>query len=110
MNSSAEMKPSNGSSQHQKPSATRYRIFVSWGTAAGGFLTPKLYGIVAASLSCESTFHRQISLHRLKKIQEKKKVLKEKSEKERDLRRAAGGEQEPANLLAEEKDEDLLFE
>lgn len=51
-----------------------------------------------------------ISLHRLKKIQEKKKVLKEKSEKERELRRAAGGEREPANLLAEEKDEDLLFE
>ncbi|NWI70634.1 VATD ATPase, partial [Todus mexicanus] len=44
------------------------------------------------------------------KIQEKKKVLKEKSEKERELRRAAGGEHEPANLLAEEKDEDLLFE
>lgn len=51
-----------------------------------------------------------ISFHRLKKIQEKKKVLKEKSEKERELRRAAGGEREPANLLAEEKDEDLLFE
>ncbi|XP_025940361.1 V-type proton ATPase subunit D isoform X3 [Apteryx rowi] len=48
--------------------------------------------------------------YRLKKIQEKKKVLKEKSEKERELRRAAGGEREPANLLAEEKDEDLLFE
>lgn len=48
--------------------------------------------------------------YRLKKIQEKKKVLKEKSEKERALRRADGGEHEPANLLAEEKDEDLLFE
>ncbi|NXW26391.1 VATD ATPase, partial [Phaetusa simplex] len=48
--------------------------------------------------------------YRLKKIQEKKKVLKEKSEKEREVRRAAGGEHEPANLLAEEKDEDLLFE
>uniref|UniRef100_A0A8C6ZD97 V-type proton ATPase subunit D n=1 Tax=Nothoprocta perdicaria TaxID=30464 RepID=A0A8C6ZD97_NOTPE len=48
--------------------------------------------------------------YRLKKIQEKKKVLKEKSEKERELRRAAGGEREPANLLLEEKDEDLLFE
>ncbi|KAJ7399370.1 V-type proton ATPase subunit D [Willisornis vidua] len=48
--------------------------------------------------------------YRLKKIQEKKKVLKEKSDQERELRRAAGGEIEPANLLAEEKDEDLLFE
>ncbi|XP_039408185.1 V-type proton ATPase subunit D [Corvus cornix cornix] len=48
--------------------------------------------------------------YRLKKIQEKKKVLKEKSDQERELRRAAGGESEPANLLAEEKDEDLLFE
>uniref|UniRef100_A0A8C3VFG6 V-type proton ATPase subunit D n=1 Tax=Catharus ustulatus TaxID=91951 RepID=A0A8C3VFG6_CATUS len=48
--------------------------------------------------------------YRLKKIQEKKKVLKEKSDQERELRRAAGEESEPANLLAEEKDEDLLFE
>ncbi|KAK9409820.1 V-type proton ATPase subunit D [Crotalus adamanteus] len=47
--------------------------------------------------------------YRLKKIQEKKKVLKEKNEKLQELRKAAG-EQEPANLLAEEKDEDLLFE
>lgn len=46
---------------------------------------------------------------RLKKIQEKKKILKEKNEKLQELRKAAG-EQEPANLLAEEKDEDLLFE
>ncbi|KAL7992349.1 hypothetical protein Chor_016605 [Crotalus horridus] len=47
--------------------------------------------------------------YRLKKIQEKKKILKEKNEKLQELRKAAG-EQEPANLLAEEKDEDLLFE
>lgn len=48
---------------------------------------------------------------RLKKIQEKKKIIKEKNEKEKELRRAAGElEPEPANLLAEEKDEDLLFE
>nr|XP_042705259.1 V-type proton ATPase subunit D isoform X2 [Chrysemys picta bellii] len=48
--------------------------------------------------------------YRLKKIQEKKKILKEKNEIERALRKAAGAEHEPANLLAEEKDEDLLFE
>jgi len=75
---------------------------------------PKLYGIFAASLFMKTSRCFQqinhISLHRLKKIQEKKKILKEKSEKERELRRAAGGEYEPANLLAEEKDEDLLFE
>lgn len=46
---------------------------------------------------------------RLKKIQEKKKIIKEKNEKLQALRKSAG-EQEPANLLAEEKDEDLLFE
>uniref|UniRef100_A0A2I2YUL5 V-type proton ATPase subunit D n=1 Tax=Gorilla gorilla gorilla TaxID=9595 RepID=A0A2I2YUL5_GORGO len=48
--------------------------------------------------------------YRLKKIQEKKKILKEKSEKDLEQRRAAGEVLEPANLLAEEKDEDLLFE
>ncbi|XP_054096624.1 V-type proton ATPase subunit D isoform X2 [Callithrix jacchus] len=48
--------------------------------------------------------------YRLKKIQEKKKILKEKSEKDLEHRRAAGELLEPANLLAEEKDEDLLFE
>ncbi|KAL6090378.1 hypothetical protein STEG23_021815 [Scotinomys teguina] len=47
---------------------------------------------------------------RLKKIQEKKKIIKEKFEKELEQRRAAGEVMEPANLLAEEKDEDLLFE
>uniref|UniRef100_A0A8I6AHT1 V-type proton ATPase subunit D n=1 Tax=Rattus norvegicus TaxID=10116 RepID=A0A8I6AHT1_RAT len=47
---------------------------------------------------------------RLKKIQEKKKIIKEKSEKDLERRRAAGEVMEPANLLAEEKDEDLLFE
>ena len=49
-------------------------------------------------------------LYRLKKIQEKKKILKEKSERDLEQRRAAGEVTEPANLLAEEKDEDLLFE
>uniref|UniRef100_A0A4W2D8Y4 V-type proton ATPase subunit D n=1 Tax=Bos indicus x Bos taurus TaxID=30522 RepID=A0A4W2D8Y4_BOBOX len=48
--------------------------------------------------------------YRLKKIQEKKKILKEKSDKDLEQRRAAGEVIEPANLLAEEKDEDLLFE
>lgn len=51
-----------------------------------------------------------IFLCRLKKIQEKKKILKEKNEKLKELQRAAGQLREPANLLAEEKDEDLLFE
>lgn len=48
--------------------------------------------------------------YRLKKIQEKKKIIKEKFEKELEQRRATGEVMEPANLLAEEKDEDLLFE
>uniref|UniRef100_A0A6I8P6V2 V-type proton ATPase subunit D n=1 Tax=Ornithorhynchus anatinus TaxID=9258 RepID=A0A6I8P6V2_ORNAN len=48
--------------------------------------------------------------YRLKKIQEKKKILKEKTEKELELRKAAGEVLEAANLLAEERDEDLLFE
>uniref|UniRef100_A0A8C6F878 V-type proton ATPase subunit D n=1 Tax=Monodon monoceros TaxID=40151 RepID=A0A8C6F878_MONMO len=48
--------------------------------------------------------------YRLKKIQEKKKILKEKSDKDLEQRKAAGEVMEPANLLAEEKDEDLLFE
>ncbi|KAJ7344717.1 hypothetical protein JRQ81_000667 [Phrynocephalus forsythii] len=47
--------------------------------------------------------------YRLKKIQEKKKALKEKNAKLQESRKVAG-ESEPANLLAEEKDEDLLFE
>lgn len=93
---------------------TYYKTFISWWTFPGSFITANLYDIFAASLFRENitllSQINQISLHRLKKIQEKKKVLKEKSEKERELRRAAGGEQEPANLLAEEKDEDLLFE
>ncbi|XP_016079295.1 PREDICTED: V-type proton ATPase subunit D [Miniopterus natalensis] len=48
--------------------------------------------------------------YRLKKIQEKKKILKEKTEKDLAKRKAAGEVLEPANLLAEERDEDLLFE
>nr|KAF6391325.1 ATPase H+ transporting V1 subunit D [Pipistrellus kuhlii] len=48
--------------------------------------------------------------YRLKKIQEKKKILKEKTERELEKRKIAGEVTEPANLLAEEKDEDLLFE
>ena len=46
--------------------------------------------------------------YRLKKIQEKT-IIKEKFE-ELEQRRAAGEVMEHANLLAEEKDEDLLFE
>lgn len=53
---------------------------------------------------------RESPFCRLKKIQEKKKIIKEKFEKELEQRRAAGEVMEPANLLAEEKDEDLLFE
>uniref|UniRef100_A0A8D0CHC6 V-type proton ATPase subunit D n=1 Tax=Scleropages formosus TaxID=113540 RepID=A0A8D0CHC6_SCLFO len=49
--------------------------------------------------------------YRLKKIQEKKKQLKEKSEKEIARRLAELGPMaEPVNLLMEETDEDLLFE
>ena len=53
---------------------------------------------------------QRVPFCRLKKIQEKKKIIKEKFEKELEQRRAAGEVMEPANLLAEEKDEDLLFE
>uniref|UniRef100_A0A669CG99 V-type proton ATPase subunit D n=2 Tax=Oreochromis TaxID=8139 RepID=A0A669CG99_ORENI len=49
--------------------------------------------------------------YRLKKIQEKKKQLREKTELEIAARLAALGPiAEPANMLTEEADEDLLFE
>ncbi|OCT66418.1 hypothetical protein XELAEV_18042668mg [Xenopus laevis] len=47
--------------------------------------------------------------YRLKKIQEKKKIIKEKAEKERAKWANTGGP-EPSNLLAEDRDEDLLFD
>uniref|UniRef100_A0A4W3HV73 V-type proton ATPase subunit D n=1 Tax=Callorhinchus milii TaxID=7868 RepID=A0A4W3HV73_CALMI len=47
--------------------------------------------------------------YRLKKIQEKKKNLKEKQEKEQESYRTIHGH-EPANLLEEERDADLLFD
>lgn len=48
---------------------------------------------------------------RLKKIQEKKKQLREKTELEIAARLAQLGPiAEPANMLTEETDEDLLFE
>lgn len=48
---------------------------------------------------------------RLKKIQEKKKQLREKTEREIAARLAQLGPiAEPANMLTEETDEDLLFE
>nr|XP_045001177.1 V-type proton ATPase subunit D-like [Jaculus jaculus] len=47
--------------------------------------------------------------YRLKKIQKKKKILKEKSEKDLEQWKVAGEVMEPANL-PEEKDEDLQFE
>lgn len=48
---------------------------------------------------------------RLKKIQEKKKQLREKTELEIAARLAKLGPiAEPANMLTEETDEDLLFE
>ncbi|XP_018426418.1 PREDICTED: V-type proton ATPase subunit D [Nanorana parkeri] len=47
--------------------------------------------------------------YRLKKIQEKKKIIKEKAEKERAKWNESGGS-EPFNLLAEDRDEDLLFD
>uniref|UniRef100_A0A8C6K8C9 V-type proton ATPase subunit D n=1 Tax=Nothobranchius furzeri TaxID=105023 RepID=A0A8C6K8C9_NOTFU len=49
--------------------------------------------------------------YRLKKIQEKKKQLRERTEREIAARLAALGPiAEPANMLTEETDEDLLFE
>uniref|UniRef100_A0A4W4FR06 V-type proton ATPase subunit D n=1 Tax=Electrophorus electricus TaxID=8005 RepID=A0A4W4FR06_ELEEL len=49
--------------------------------------------------------------YRLKKIQEKKKQLRERTEKEIAQRLAQLGPMaEPANMLTEEADEDLLFE
>uniref|UniRef100_A0A9J7Y1I2 V-type proton ATPase subunit D n=2 Tax=Cyprinus carpio TaxID=7962 RepID=A0A9J7Y1I2_CYPCA len=49
--------------------------------------------------------------YRLKKIQEKKKQLRERTEKENALRKAVLGPiAEPSNMLNEEADEDLLFE
>ncbi|MBN3289423.1 VATD ATPase, partial [Polypterus senegalus] len=49
--------------------------------------------------------------YRLKKIQEKKKALKLKNEKEMEERlKKIGPTSEPANLLTDGKDEDLLFE
>ncbi|KAG9336078.1 hypothetical protein JZ751_002425 [Albula glossodonta] len=49
--------------------------------------------------------------YRLKKIQEKKKQIKERTEKEIAARMAKlGPVAEPTNLLTEETDEDLLFE
>lgn len=48
---------------------------------------------------------------RLKKIQEKKKQLREKTDREIAERLAKLGPiAEPANMLTEETDEDLLFE
>ena len=52
----------------------------------------------------------QEEFYRLRKIQEKKKILKEKSDKDLEQRRAAKEVIEPANLLVEKKDEDFLFE
>lgn len=52
-----------------------------------------------------------IFYRRLKKIQEKKKQLRERTEKEIAARLAALGPiSEPTNMLNEEADEDLLFE
>ncbi|CAI9180568.1 unnamed protein product [Rangifer tarandus platyrhynchus] len=61
-------------------------------------------------LARELDEREQEEFYRLKKIQEKKKILKEKSDKDLEQQRAAREVMEPANLLAEEKDEDLLFE
>ncbi|CDQ82785.1 unnamed protein product [Oncorhynchus mykiss] len=49
--------------------------------------------------------------YRLKKIQEKKKQMRERTEKEIAIRLAKLGPiAEPSNMLTEETDEDLLFE
>ncbi|CAH1261357.1 ATP6V1D [Branchiostoma lanceolatum] len=48
--------------------------------------------------------------YRLKKIQEKKKIIREKAELRQAAKRAQADYKEPANLLEEERDADLLFE
>lgn len=58
-----------------------------------------------------SLFKLMFCSARLKKIQEKKKQLRQKTELEIAARLAALGPiAEPANMLTEETDEDLLFE
>lgn len=53
----------------------------------------------------------RVHLLRLKKIQEKKKQMRERTEKEIAIRLAKLGPiAEPSNMLTEETDEDLLFE
>lgn len=60
---------------------------------------------------CPNAEHVSLSSVRLKKIQEKKKQLRERTELEIAARLAALGPiAEPANMLTEERDEDLLFE
>ena len=55
--------------------------------------------------------HPLVTPPRLKKIQEKKKQLRERTEKEIAARLAALGPiAEPTNMLMEEQDEDMLFE
>lgn len=73
----------------------------------GVVLRPSL-GCSSRSRGARHVFGR---LLRLKKIQEKKKQLRERTEREIAARLAKLGPiAEPANMLTEETDEDLLFE
>lgn len=67
-----------------------------------------LFCFVFFSLTLKNVFSLP---HRLKKIQEKKKQLRERTDREIAERLAKLGPiAEPANMLTEETDEDLLFE
>ena len=55
-------------------------------------------------------FNSIFQYHRLKKIQDKKRIARAKAEKEKELRKAQGKlDDEAANILDDERDEDVLF-
>lgn len=78
--------------------------FYRWETSLNELLAPQILDFALKQRSLPSC-------SRLKKIQEKKKQLRERTEKEIAARLAKLGPiAEPANMLTEETDEDLLFE
>lgn len=50
-----------------------------------------------------------LTVSRLKKIQDKKRIIRAKADAERAARKAHGDEQEAANILDDDHDEDVLF-